>query len=380
LNERAEKLLGYLRAFDDPTLITFTPDDEGMNLLLRYVPAAVFVRDAQSGQVLFMNDQAADILGVSMKEALGKTLADSGTGITPEGKAGLSGAVRGTLRDTAGARVKVLTFTRRVDLRGRTAEIVMIIDATLFRGDGSGEAEAGLAAFRRALAESGTPYVFTEIAGSTIERDLIVLETGGVMPAFLQGKAKPGCSISELFPPVEAARLVESALAMSAESDSRDISLRGGVELRLISGGSHRALMVFPGGREKDSSQDRVQAKTGTLSATIRKTVLSIDPGGDSAAEGMLRMLGFTSVSVDSVASAMILLEETPERFLFVLLEQDNPPEFSNLAAQLQKTGTGLVAVSSGAAAPDTPEGLKFAQVPAPLGINSLASAVSLVC
>ncbi len=380
MNERAEKLLGYLRAFDDPTLITFTPDHEGMNLLLRNIPAAVFVRDAQSGQVLFMNDQAADILGVSMKEALGKTLADSGTGITPEGKAGLSGAVRGTLRDTAGARVKVLSFSRRVDLRGRTAEIVMIIDATLFRGEVSGEAEAGLAAFRRALAESGTAYLFAEIVGSTIERDLIVLETGGVLPAFLQGKTKPGCSISELFPPVEAARLVETALAMGSDSETRDITLRGGVELRLIGGGGHRALMVFSGGREKESAPNRVQAKTGTLSATIRRTVLSIDPGGDSAAEGMLRMLGFTSVSVDSVASGMILLEETPERFLFVLLEQDNPPEFGNLAAQLLKTGTGLIVVSSGSAPPDTPEELKFAQVPAPLGINSLASAVSQVC
>jgi len=108
VNERVEKILGYLRAFDDPTLITFTPDSEGINLILRNIPAAVFLRDAQSGQVLFMNDQAADYFGMPVKDIVGRTLADIGMGITPEGKAGLSGAVRAVLRDSAGARVKVL--------------------------------------------------------------------------------------------------------------------------------------------------------------------------------------------------------------------------------------------------------------------------------
>jgi len=83
---------------------------------------------------------------------------------------------------------------------------------------------------------------------------------------------------------------------------------------------------------------------------------------------------------VDSVASALILLEETPERFLFVLLEQENPLEFDSLMDHLMRTNTGLVAVSSDETPPDTPDNLKFAQIPAPLGINSLASAVSIVC
>jgi len=379
LNEKAKDLLERLRALDDPALVAFTPDHEGMNLLLRHVPAALLVRDVRNWRVLFMNDQAADMFGVSVKDVLGKTLAESGAGIIPEGNTGLSGIVRGTLRDTDGARVKVLVFTRRVSLRGSGAEIVMILDATAFGDDGSDSDKAGLTVFRRALAEGGTAYIYTEIAGGSIERDMIVLETGGVLPADLQDKVEPGCSISELFPPMEAARLVETTLAMDDGADARDITLKSGMALRLFSGGAHRALMVFPGGREQEPPSDRVQAKTGNLSATIRRTALNIAPGGDSTADGMLTMLGFTSVSVDSVDSAMILLEETPERFLFVLLEQENPPGFGSLAAQLLKTGTGLVTVSSGPA-PDIPEGLRFAQVPAPLGINSLASAVSQVC
>ncbi len=380
MNERAEKLLGYLRAFDDPTLITFTPDPEGINLLLRNVPAAVCVRDVQSGQVLFLNDQAADLFGTPVNELLGRTLADAGLGITPEGKAGLSGAVKGVLRDAGGARVKVMVFSRKVEIRGRTAEIMLLIDATLFRGDHGNETEAGLGVFRRALVESGTAYIFTEIAGSVIERDMIVLEAQGSLPAFLQGKVKPGCSISELFPPVEAARLVETAISLGAESGAKDISLRGDVDVRLISGGNNRAMLVFSSRRSREVPADKVQARTGKLSATIRRTVLSIDPSGDSAAEGMLKMLGFTAVSVDSVSSALILLEETPERFLFVLLEQENPPEFKSLVDHLLNTKTGLVAVSSRETPHDTPEGLKFAVVPSPLGINSLASAVSVVC
>lgn len=380
MNEKAEKLLGYLRAFDDPTLVTFTPDPEGINLLLRNIPAAVFVRDVQSGQIMFMNDQAADLFGITMNDAVGKTLADSGMGITPEGKAGLSGAVRAVLRDVAGARVKVMVFSRKVEIRGKTAEIVLVVDSTLFRGEGGNDTETGLTVFRRALVESGTAYIFTEMAGSSIERDMIVLETQGALPSFLQGKVKPGCSISELFPPVEAARLVETAISLSSEQGAKNLELRGDVDVRLISGGGNRAMLTFPSRRDREVPSDRVQARTGKLSATIRRTVLSIDPSGDSTAEGMLRMLGFTAVSVDSVASGLILLEETPERFLFVLLEQENPPEFRGLVDILMKTNTGLVVVSSRETPPDTPEGLKFAQVPAPLGINSLASAVSLVC
>ena len=380
MNERAEKLLGYLRAFDDPTLITFTPDPEGINLLLRNVPASVFVRDVQTGQLLFMNDQAADLFGVQPSDVLGGTLADAGKGQTPEGKAGLTGAVRGTLRDSSGARVKVMVFSRKVEIRGRTAEICLVIDATLFRGENGREAEAGLGIFRHALVESGTAYIFTEIAGSVIERDMIVIESGGALPAPLQDKVKPGCSISELFPPVEAARLVETAISQGSDESARDLELRGGLHVRLLSGGGSRAMLVFPNLRDKEAPPDRVQAKTGKLSATIRRTVLNIDPTGDSTAEGMLRMLGFTAVGVDSVASALILLEETPDRFLFVLLEQENPPEFQSLADHLLSTGTGLVAVSTLETPPDTPEGLKFVQVPAPLGINSLASAVSQVC
>jgi hypothetical protein len=173
---------------------------------------------------------------------------------------------------------------------------------------------------------------------------------------------------------------VETAISLSSEQGAKNLELRGDVDIRLISGGGNRAMLTFPSRRDREAPSDRVQARTGKLSATIRRTVLSIDPSGDSTAEGMLRMLGFTAVSVDSVASGLILLEETPERFLFVLLEQENPPEFRALVDILMKTNTGLVAVSSRETPPDTPEGLKFAQVPAPLGINSLASAVSLVC
>ncbi len=380
MNERVEKILGYLRAFDDPTLITFTPDSEGINLILRNIPAAVFLRDAQSGQVLFMNDQAADYFGMPVKDIVGRTLADIGMGITPEGKAGLSGAVRAVLRDSAGARVKVLFFSRMVEIRGKSSEIVLVIDATLFRTDGASESDTGLVIFRRALVESGTAYIYTEIAGSAIERDMIVLETEGSLPPFLQGKVKPGCSISELFPPVEAARLVETAISISTESTSKDVELRGDVSVRIVAGGGNNAMLVFPCRKTGEALSNRVQARTGKLSATIRRTVLSIDPTGDSTAEGMLGMLGFTAVCVDSVASALILLEETPERFLFVLLEQENPLEFDSLMDHLMRTNTGLVAVSSDETPPDTPDNLKFAQIPAPLGINSLASAVSIVC
>lgn len=380
MNERAEKLLGYLRAFDDPTLITFTPDPEGSNLLLRNIPAAVYLRDAQSGQILFMNDQASDLFGTPVKDVLGRTLADAGLGITPEGKAGLTGGVRAVLKDAAGARVKVLVFSRKVEIRGKGAELNLLIDATLYRNNDSSGLKPGSGVFRRALTETGTAFIHTEIAGTAIERDMIVLEARGELPPVLQGKVKPGCSISELFPPVEAARLVETAISMDSEAASRDMELRGGIQFRLIAGGGNHALMVFPPRHSGNAVADRVHALTGKLSESIRRTVLSVDPEGDSAAEGMLRMLGFTAVNVESVSSALILLEETPERFLFVLLEQENPPDFPGLVDQLMKTGTGLVAVSSEAAPPEVPEGLKFALIPTPLGINALASAVSEVC
>jgi len=378
MSETVRELLAQLRISDEPQLSAFLPDAEGQNVILRNLPCALIVLDSDEGVVLELNDYALDILGVQRFTLIGKTLNSVGLAIdmNVESAAAAPGKpTQGFIKDSSGVSIPVLMLQRRVRLSGRKADIVISIDSTLTGG--SRTAEASFDLFRRALSETRTAYVFARISGSALERDLLVVESGGELPSEIAGKSSSGSSISDMFTPVNAARVVENAIILSRNGGEKMLELTKCSPLKMYADPGGQILMVFP---PEDKERKTIRTISSQLSSSIRRTVLYIASSASArnAGKEMLAMIGFHVTEMDSPSSAQIVFDENPGRFHFVVCEGfTDDPDLVSFVDELENAGIGIVLVTDEEF--DHGEELRLARISPPLSINLLASAVSQV-
>lgn len=376
MTENVRDLLAKLRAVDEPQLSAFRPDAEGQNTILRNMPCGLVVRDSEEGIVLEVNDYALDLFGVQRFTMVGQTLTSSGLHLETGDDSSLSAPGQptiGMIRDSSGVSIPVLTFRRRIRISGRKADILILVDSTLLGGKRTAEISFNL--FKRALSESDTPYILARISGESLQRDLLVTETGGELPSDLRGRVSPGISVSDLFSPVNAARIVENSIILSKNGGEKRIELRDCCAMKLFTDPGGQVLVTFP----SDTANKTIRTKKSQLSSGIRRSVLYItSPEADYSGKEMLQMIGFQVLEVESPSSAAILIEENPGRFHFVVSDDfTDDPDLITVGVELERAGIGLVLVSNSNFTHG--EDLKLVSIPPPLSINLLASAVSEV-
>ncbi len=378
MSETVQELLSKLRIADEPQLSAFLPDPEGQNIILRNLPCALIVLDSEEGAVLELNDYALDLLGAQRYSLIGRTLKSAGLSMEMNSESAIASPgnpAKGYIKDSSGVSIPVLLLQRRVLLNGRKADVILLIDSTLIGG--SRTAEASFDLFKRALAESKAAYIFAGITGGTFERDLQVIETGGELPAEIKEKALPGLSVSDIFSPVNAARIVENAIILSRNGGEKTLDLKECRSLKMYADSGGRVLIVFP---PEDEERKAIRAITTRLSSGMKRTVLYIASSESARNSGkeMLEMIGFHVTDMESPASAQIIFDENPGRFHFVVCEEfTDDPDLLGLAVELENAGIGLVLVTDEGF--DYSDDLKIAKVSPPLSINLLASAVSQV-
>jgi len=377
MSDNVRDILAKLRAADEPQLSAFRPDSEGQNTILRNLPCGLLVRDADEGVILEANDYAIDLFGVQRFAVVGQTLTSSGLSIEISSENGISAPGQpsmGHIKDSGGVSIPVLVFQRRIRISGRKADVIVIVDSTLLGGNRTAEISFNL--FKRALNDSDTAYIFARITGSALERDLMIFETGGTLPDGISGKARAGTSVSELFSPGNAARIVENAIILSANGGERILELKDSPRLKLYADPGGQILITFPVETEKKKAFRTTKSQ---LSSGIRRAILYITSDASiNSGKDMLQMLGFQVIEVESPASACILIEENPGRFHFVVSDDfTDDPDLISVAVELERSGIGLVLVAGS----DFTHGeeLKLVRIPPPLSINLLASAVSQV-
>jgi hypothetical protein len=378
MSETVRELLAQLRISDEPQLSAFLPDAEGQNVILRNLPCALIVLDSDEGIVLELNDYALDVLGIQRFTLIGKTLNSVGLAIdmNVESAAAAPGKpAQGFIKDSSGVSIPVLILRRRVRLSGRKADIILSIDSTLIGG--SRTAAASFDLFRRALSETGTAYIFARVSGSALERDLLVVESGGELSSEIAGKSASGSSISEMFTPVNAAKVVENAIILSRNGGEKMLELNKCSPLKMYADSGGQILMVFP---PEDKERKTIRTISSQLSSSIRRTVLYIASSASArnAGKEMLAMIGFHVTEMDSPSSAQIVFDENPGRFHFVVCEEfTEDPDLGALIAELEIAGVGMVLVTDEEF--EHGEDLRLAKISPPLSINLLASAVSQV-
>lgn len=377
MSESVRDILAKLRAADEPQLSAFRPDSEGQNTILRNLPCGLLVRDADEGVIVEVNDYALDLFGVQRFSLVGQTMHSAGLSIQTTEDSSISAPghpVTGHIIDSTGVKIPVLVFQRRIRISGRKADILVLNDSTLLGGSRTAEVSFNL--FKRALTDSDTPFVFAKISGEALQRDLLVSETGGTLPPELGAEIATGSSVADLLSPVNAARLVESAIMLSRNGGDKLMELKDTCPMKLYADPGGQVLITFPA---ENKSKKSIRTKKSQLSSGIRRAVLYItDPASEQSGTEMLQMIGFQVIEVDSPASATILIEENPGRFHFVVSDDfSDDPDMISVAVELERSGVGLVLVSNS----DFTHGedLKLVKVPPPLSINLLASAVSEV-
>ncbi|MCK5786583.1 MAG: hypothetical protein KAH54_08490 [Candidatus Sabulitectum sp.] len=378
MGETVQELLAKLRVSDEPQLSAFLPDPEGQNVILRNLPCALLVLDTNEGIVLELNDYALQLFGVDRFAVIGKTLRSAGITVEMNSDSAMTSPgnpSRGSVKDSNGVPIPVLVFQHKVRLTGRNADVILIIDSTLIGG--SRTAEASLDLFKRVLVASGTNFIFASITGGALERDLQVIETGGEIPEAIREKTIPGASISDIFSPVNAARVVEDALILSEDGGEKALKLKECTPFVMYADKGNRVLMVYPAVTEKKKV---IRTKTSSLSSSMKMTVLYIASSASARKSGkeMLEMIGFHVTEVESPASGQIIFDENPGRFHFVVCEEfTDDPDLLGLAGEMENAGTGLVLVTNEDF--DYLDDMKIAKLSPPLSINLLASAVSKV-
>lgn len=378
MSETVRELLAQLRVSDEPQLSAFLPDPEGQNVILRNLPCALIVLDSDEGVVLELNDYALDLFGVQRFTLIGKTLKSVGISmdVNSESAAASPGnPSQGFIKDSSGVSVPVLLLQRRVRLSGLKADVILIIDSTLIGG--SRTAEASFDLFKRALSETKTAYIFARTTGGALERDLQVVEFGGDLPSEMAGKVIAGKSISDVFTPVNAARVVENAIILSKNGGEKKLELKQCRPLKMYADPGGQVLIVFP---PENDERKTIRAITSQLSSGMKRTVLYIASSATARNSGkeMLEMIGFHVTEMESPSSAQIILDENPGRFHFVVCEEyADDPDLLALAVDLDSSGIGLVLVTNDEF---TYSGdLRLMKLAPPLSINLLASAVSQV-
>ena len=378
MSETVQELLAKLRVSDEPQLSAFLPDPEGQNVILRNLPCALLVLDTDEGVVLELNDYALHLFGVDRFAVIGKTLRSAGITMEMNSESAMASPgnpCRGSVKDSTGVSIPVLVFQHKVRLTGRNADVILVIDSTLIGG--SRTAEASFDLFKRALAASRTAFIFASITGGTLERDLQVIESGGELPEAIRDKTLPGASISNIFSPVNAARVVENALILSRDGGEKALELKDCTSFVMYADKGDQILLVYPAEVEKKKV---IRTKTTSLSSSMKRTVLYIVSSASARKSGkeMLEMIGFHVTEVETPASAQILFDESPGRFHFVICEEfADDPDLLGLAGELGNAGIGLVLVTDNDF--DYLENLNVAVLSPPLSINLLANAVSQV-
>jgi len=378
MSDTVREILARLRTADEPQLSAFLPDSEGQNTILRNLPCALIVRDAVEGIVLELNDYALDLFGVQRFNIIGKTLGhmntaielNSDSAITAPGKPAL-----GHIKDSGGVSIPVLLLQHRIRMTDRKVDVILAIDSTLLGGSRTAEISFNL--FRRALSESGSAFIFARITGDSMAQDLLISEIGGELPAEIREKALPGASVADLFSPVNAARVVENAIVLSRNGGEKKLELKKCRPMKMFADPGGQVLITFPAECDERKS---IRAKTSQLSSGVRRAVLHIASGESEQNSGkeMLQMIGFQVLQVESPSSAHIILEESPGRFHFVVCEGfTDDPDLVSVANELEHSGLGLVLVANEDF--NYSGNLKIVQIPPPLSINLLASAVSQV-
>ena len=378
MSENVRELLAQLRISDEPQLSAFLPDAEGQNVILRNLPCALIVQDSDEGVVLELNDYALDLFGVQRFSLIGKTLKSIGLSMDINSESTMTSPgspAQGSIKDSSGTSIPVLILQRRIRLSGRKADVILSIDSTLLGGSRTVETSFNL--FKRAFAESKTAYVFSKIVGGALERDLQVVEFGGDLPEEISEKILTGSSISDVFSPVNAARVVENAIILSRNGGEKLLELKKCRPLKMYANPEGQILFIFP---PEDCEKKALRAKTTQLSSGMQRSVLYIASSASArnAGKGMLEMIGFHVTDMESPSTARIILDENPGRFHFVVCEEfADDPDLPDLAFELEKAGIGLVIVTD---EDFEYEGdLKIVKFAPPVSINLLASAVSQV-
>jgi len=377
MTESVRDILAKLRAADEPQLSAFRPDAEGQNKILRNLPCGLIVRDVEEGIILEVNDYALDLFGVQRFALVGQTLIGAGLSVETSEDTSITAPGHpktGHVTDASGAKIPVIVFQRRIRIAGRKADLFVLNDSALLGGSRSAEASFNL--FKRALSESDTAFVFARISGEALQRDLLVSETGGTLPNELGTSMTPGTSVSDVFSPVNAARLVENAIMLSRNGGEKLIELKDCCPMKLYADPDGQVLITFP---TESKQRKAIRTKKSQLSSGIRRAVLYItSEDTEYSGKEMLGMIGFQVIEVESPASAAILLEENPGRFHFVVSDDfTDDPDMITVSVELERSGIGLVLVAGS----DFKHGedLKVVRIPPPLSINLLASAVSEV-
>ena len=378
MSETVRELLAQLRISDEPQLSAFLPDAEGQNVILRNLPCALIVIDSDEGIVLELNDYALDLLGVQRFRLIGKTLksvgllmdVNSNSAITSPGN-----PAQGHIKDSSGVSVPVLLLQRRVRLSGRKADVILLIDSTLVGG--SRTAEVSFDLFKRALAATNTAYIFACITGGALERDLQIVEFGGELPSGVADKVLSEASMSDVFSPVNAARVVENAIILSRNGGEKKLEMKNCRPLKMYADPCGQVLMVFS---PENEERKTIRAITTQLSSGMKRTVLYIASSESARNSGkeMLEMIGFHVTEMESPASAQIIFDENPGRFHFVVCEEfTNDPDLHSLVGELDNAGIRLLLITDKSF--DYTGNMKIVKVSPPLSINLLASAVSEV-
>ncbi len=378
MSETVRELLAQLRVSDEPQLSAFLPDSEGQNVVLRNLPCALIVLDSGNNTVLELNDYALDLFGIQRYSLIGKTLKSVGLSMNNNSESSTSSPGKpctGSIKDSSSASIPVLFLQRQVRLSGQKADIILIIDSTLIGG--SRTAQGSFDLFKRAISETKTAYIFAKVTGGALERDLQVVQFGGDLPADVKDKVQVGLSISDVFSPVNAARVVENAIILCRNGGEKKLSLKECRPLKMYADPTNQVLLVFP---EEDVEKKNIRAISNQLSSAMKRTVLYIASSASARNSGkdMLEMIGFHVTELDSPASAQIVFEENPGRFHFVLCEEfTEDPDLFSLIRDLKNAGIGLIQVTDDDFQFDID--LKIVKIAPPLSINLLASAASKV-
>jgi len=386
-NEKLKEILDSLRVSDSPSLLAFLPDEENQNTLLRNLPAAVLIRDCVDSIILEANDYALRLFGTERQLLIGSSLSDLGLSIhffdAPSSSSASGNPRKARITDSQGVEIASFVFSRKIEISGRQADLFIILDRTML-GSGEDNSQASrYSIMKRCLSVLSQGYIMAEIAGSSLEQDLVVIEVSDKLPAKLKAPIRVGESITSLFSPFEAARIIETAVSASDSGELRTCEVETVGSIEIFPGSSSLVLLSFAV-EHVLADTDQVVITESQPGSEVVKSVLLLSPDGqdlDSGSE-MLKMLGFAVTAHSSPGQALKDYSKSPDRFLFLMADIETmQPELKELIKELHSGGKHMIlACNTEIHGPkDIPPDFKLVYVRKPYGINDIASAVSEV-
>jgi len=387
-NEKLKEILDSLRVSDNPSLLAFLPDEENQNTLLRNLPAAVLIRDCVDAIILEANDYALRLFGTERRLLVGSSLSDLGLSIhffdAPSSSSASGNPRRARITDSQGVEVPCFVFSRKIEISRKQADLFIILDRTML-GSGEDSSQASrYSIMKRCLGVLSQGYIMAEMAGSSVEQDLIVIEVSDKLPAKLRTPIRVGESITNIFSPYEAARIIETAISSSDSGELRTCEVETIGRIEIFPGSSSLVLLSFAVEHVlTDTDQIVVTEESPTSSAGVKTVLfLSSDTQDLDSGSDMLRMLGFAVATHSSPGQALKDYMQSPDRFLFLMADIETiQAEMKELIKELHTAGKHMIiACNTEIHDPeDIPPGFKLVYVRKPYGINDIAAAVSEV-